>query len=611
MTEAHTPHYANVVLVPVALPDTAVHMLELATSLAEPENGRVIAVTVSTGPNEESSKARKALDPIVDSYVERGHRVELITQIASSVTRGILDASRDYEADMIILGVERAARRQVRLGSIAENVMEAAACDVLIYRMGESPSYDRVVVPVDGSPPCRVALNTAVMIAQAHQAHLMPLYIQRNYVYNPQSEREIREALSLLDDEAIEREIITGTQPARQILTDLGEDDLLVLGFSHRSDFEHQIGSDLASDLLNRATGPVLLASRVLPDQVSLIDQMRRRLSRFNPTLTDAERQELIWHAQKNALLNVDYLMSIVFSAGLATLGLMLNSVAVIIGAMLVAPLMTPLASFSIGLTSGALPITQRSLLTLVQGVLLALLLAIAMGLLLPLDVPTSEMLARGNPSLLDAGVALFSGCVAAYATARKDIPAALAGVAIAAALMPPVCTIGLGIALADPALAGGASLLFVTNIIFIIMGASFVFLWLGMRHDVPVEGQIGAGLWWVGLVASFVALLALLVGLNQRAVDALELERFLTAQFHNAQLIDVQMDEAEPLRVLVMLRSEQLISGQDAATVEDLLAMRLGRAVQLELSVEQLIRPQRPVAAPLPEATPETESGD
>lgn len=611
MTEAHMPHYANAVLVPIAMPDTAVHMLELATSLVDPENGRVIAVTVSTGPNEEGSKARKALQPIIDGYVERGHRVELITQIASSVTRGILDAARDYEVDMIILGVERSTLRQVRLGSIAENVMKAAACDVLIYRISDSPGYDRVVVPVDGSPHCRVALNTAVMIAQAHKAHLMPLYIQRDYVYNPQSEREIRQALSLLDDEAIEREIITGTHPARQILSDLGEDDLLVLGFSHKSDFERQIESDLASDLLNRASGPVLLASRVLPDQVSLINQMRRRLSRFNPTLTDAERQELVWHAQKNALLNVDYLMSIVFSAGLATLGLMLNSVAVIIGAMLVAPLMGPLASFSIGLTSGALPITQRSLMTLVQGVVLALLLAIAMGLLLPLDVPTSEMLARGNPSLLDAGVALFSGCVAAYATARKDIPAALAGVAIAAALMPPVCTIGLGIALGNPALAGGASLLFLTNIIFIVMGASFVFLWLGMRHDVPVEGQIGAGLWWAGLIVSFIALLALLVGLNQRAVDALELERFLAVQFHNAQLIDVQMEEAEPLRVLVMLRSEKPISGQDVATVEDLLAARLQRAVQLELSVEQLVRPQRPGAAALLEATPETESGD
>src|SRR5690606_3546905 len=105
----------------------------------------------------------------------------------------------------------------------------------------------------------------------------------------------------------------------------------------------------------------------------------------------------------------------------------------------------------------------RRSAITLVFGIIVSIFVAIGAGLLSSLSSPTSEMLIRSNPTLLDALVAFASGVVGAYATARKDIPAALAGVAIAAALMPPLCTVGLGLALGNQALASGSMLLFIT----------------------------------------------------------------------------------------------------------------------------------------------------
>ena len=134
----------------------------------------------------------------------------------------------------------------------------------------------------------------------------------------------------------------------------------------------------------------------------------------------------------------------------LATLGLYQNSAAVVIGAMLLAPLMAPIISLAMGMLRQDMKMSRQSAVKIIVGVVIALLAAALLTLVFPHKPVTAEMLARVNPTLLDLGVAIFAGIAGAYTKAYKEILQSLAGVAIAVALVPPLAVAGIGIGRLD-----------------------------------------------------------------------------------------------------------------------------------------------------------------
>ncbi len=156
----------------------------------------------------------------------------------------------------------------------------------------------------------------------------------------------------------------------------------------------------------------------------------------------------------------------------IASLGLLANSPGVVIGAMVVAPWIMPLQAMAFEILRGRLPMFLRALRTLLLGVAICVLLAMAVGHLVAFPSFGSEVMNRTSPNLLDLGVALVAGAVAMYAKLRKDAISALAGLAIAVALVPPMCVVGILLSSADWAQAYGALLLFATNLLGIMVGA-------------------------------------------------------------------------------------------------------------------------------------------
>lgn len=181
-----------------------------------------------------------------------------------------------------------------------------------------------------------------------------------------------------------------------------------------------------------------------------------------------------------------NYWLQILFSAGIAALGLVLNSPAVIIGAMLISPLMSPIMAAGLALASGDLYLLVKSTVNLVASIALAVGFSALIVWLLPFHSVTGEILARTNPTLLDLGVALFSGLAGSVAVSRvggRDGMTTLPGVAVAVALMPPLCTMGFGLGSGAPKpIVGGAGLLFLTNLVAIVASAFAVFLLVGMN---------------------------------------------------------------------------------------------------------------------------------
>jgi uncharacterized hydrophobic protein (TIGR00271 family) len=193
---------------------------------------------------------------------------------------------------------------------------------------------------------------------------------------------------------------------------------------------------------------------------------------------------------------NINYWLEIVFSAGIAALGLALNSPAVIIGAMLISPLMGPIMATGLALAAGDLYLAVKAIANLVASIALAIGLSAFIVRLLPFHSVTAEVLSRINPDLLDLGVALFSGLAGSVAVCRAGNDGAvttLPGVAIAVALMPPLCVIGYGLGSGvNTRIMGGAGLLFLTNLVAIVSSAFVVFLLVGMNSpDVRAEMEL------------------------------------------------------------------------------------------------------------------------
>jgi uncharacterized hydrophobic protein (TIGR00271 family) len=190
------------------------------------------------------------------------------------------------------------------------------------------------------------------------------------------------------------------------------------------------------------------------------------------------------------------FVLSNLAATVIACAGLLGDSAATIIGAMLVATLMGPIMGIGLALVDFDNRLLRRSLAALFAGVLVVLTAATLLGGIAPNAAPTQEMMSRTAPRLLDLIVALASGAICAYAVASPRLIAAIVGVSIAVALVPPLTTAGIFLARAQWELAQGAFLLAFVNIVAIQVGASIA-LWLcgyrgqGQRMDAPVGSML------------------------------------------------------------------------------------------------------------------------
>ena len=202
--------------------------------------------------------------------------------------------------------------------------------------------------------------------------------------------------------------------------------------------------------------------------------------------------KDLFTSLRQDAMVSANYVALMILSAVLATVGLYLNNAAVIIGAMLLAPLMAPLVSASMGILRADNRLFGNAVATIIIGVIIALASASLTAMAFQSEHVTDEMLGRLNPTLMDLAVALFSGIAAAYSKAHREIAQNLAGVAIAVALVPPLAVAGIGLGNADGYFFLQAFLLFMTNLVGIILAAVFTFRVLG--YSPVVRNRRGLG---------------------------------------------------------------------------------------------------------------------
>ncbi len=172
-----------------------------------------------------------------------------------------------------------------------------------------------------------------------------------------------------------------------------------------------------------------------------------------------------------------NFCILLILATAIATFGLISNSAATIIGAMIIAPLMVPIISLAYALVTLNIRLISYSVIRLIFGIFLTVGIAFITTEIIGYRISGSEILARTEPTLLDLGVAIAAGTAGAFAKVRRSVSDAIPGVAISVALVPPLCVVGIGLAVGDFKLSTGSFVLFLTNLVGIILTAAIVFL--------------------------------------------------------------------------------------------------------------------------------------
>lgn len=323
-----------------------------------------------------------------------------------------------------------------------------------------------------------------------------------------------------------------------------------------------------------------------------MLKTIHDRLNRLRYQEQDLiELQQLQTELLMESTPDLSYFVLIVSSCAIATFGLLSNSAAVIIGAMIIAPLMLPIRGLAFGALEGNILLFRRALTAVVTGTLLAILLACLLGKLISISSFGSEVLSRSEPTLLDLGVAIAAGSISGYAKIQPKISGSLAGTAIAVALMPPICVIGLGLSQADGFLSWGAALLYLTNLLGITLSCMLTFLLAGYTSFRRARRAL---IWTL----TFTAVLSLPLGISFiRLVRQAQLENSLqqallnrTITFQRLDLLHIRTNWlTTPPEVRLNVRASEPITPKQVTLLENFLAQEMGQPFTLVFVVGQV----------------------
>lgn len=207
--------------------------------------------------------------------------------------------------------------------------------------------------------------------------------------------------------------------------------------------------------------------------------------------VTGEQKSDAIEKIIQHASPRPDFFLMIMLAIAMAAMGVITNSVVVLIGSMLIAPMLYPLLSFALGVVISDSEVLGRSFYTILTSVALALGASVVIGIFFTGTDLRSITIVNGSiPSLAYAIVAGIAGFAAAFAMTKQNLNEMLPGVAISVALVPPLAVAGIGLAHLDWAVFVNAFLLFVTNVIGIVLFATVVFSLMGFASKRQVLVQ-------------------------------------------------------------------------------------------------------------------------
>jgi uncharacterized hydrophobic protein (TIGR00271 family) len=321
-------------------------------------------------------------------------------------------------------------------------------------------------------------------------------------------------------------------------------------------------------------------------------NNIRDRFKNFkNKTIAPQQLEQIRNGLLEESTADLNYLTLIVGSCIIATLGLLSNSAAVIIGAMIIAPLMLPIRGLAFAALESNIFLFRKALNAILIGTIIAIFIALFIGYLVRLPEFGGEINSRSRPTLLDLGIAVAAGGISGFAKVKPKISGSLAGTAIAVALMPPVCVIGLGLSHGNWSLSIGATLLYLTNLLGIILSCMLAFLIVGCTSFKRASKALGftiavTGLLLIPLGMSFFQLL------RQTRLEA-SLRQVLqnrTITFQRIVILNSDVNWlTNPPEVRLNVRTTEPITPRQVMFLENFLKKEMGQPFTLVFEVGRI----------------------
>ena len=589
------------ILVAVGEPDQLSPLLTLACMLTQAEGGEATLLCVTP---DGACPAWLQVPAYCDNLP-----VTLDVRAGRDTGQVILQAAREVDADLILLGWSGEARsRHYLLGSTLDPVTRYAPCDIAVLRADELGAVRRVLIPAEGGPHAARAVALALQLSPDVQVTALNIVREAmGSVGVAAGYEKLRDVLEpWQDDPRVHAKVVRASGIIEGILTEAAAGyDLMLIGGSDESYIDRKLFGNVPQTVAAQAAVPTIIVRRRAGPVRTLVRQAQRWLAGIQGPITASAQVQAYREVRNGARAGTDFYVLIALAAAIATLGLQMNSPAVIIGAMIIAPLMSAIFGVSMGVVQGDAQLLLRSIGTTLRGAGLAIAIGALISWIEPIDRITPEILARTQPTLMDLSVALISGIAGAYAQCRRNVIGAVAGVAIAVALVPPLATAGIGLSMGSGSISGGALLLFVTNLGAITLAGSLIFMFFGFRPD-PGRRM---GVFVRAIVGVLVLLAAISVPLAWLSVNSVRsialqqnIEEALAAWIGEMDGVALERYEVtagdgktEALRLSVEVKAARPLSEQKAAALQERIAARLGRPVDLVLSVTSITELRSP----------------
>ncbi|MDP8236204.1 MAG: DUF389 domain-containing protein, partial [Candidatus Erginobacter occultus] len=508
------------VLVSIADNRSAGSLLKVGGALAAAGNGELLALRVVPisehssleDTQEVADKLFRRLEEAVTGTGDVGAEVRPLVRIAPDVASGILSTSQEYRADLILMGWP-ASGRALESGrpDPVERIFESTSRSLAILRGEATDPFRTILVAGAASGNTTAAGEMAEALAGSVQGEAVRLRVVRHLPMAGDT------SSSDTEEDGLRVKVVEAENLKQGIIQEADGYDLLLMGASIDPLLDRSYLGGIPVKIARERERPTLVVKGEERRQAFWLRRVWEVVSRLLPDISLTERIAVFKQMRHDARADVDFLTLIALAAAIAILGLLLNSAAVIIGAMLVAPLMSPMMAVAHGIVTGNLIMIRRGLISTFKGIGVAIAVSTGITLAVSTYLPTAEILSRSEPSILDLMVALAAGAAGAYALSRKSVAAALPGVAISAALVPPLCVVGYGLGSSRFLVAGGALLLFMTNLVAIILVSALVFLLVGFRPTRAVRTRQVTKAVFISIFSIFI--LTVPLGIQTRTV--------------------------------------------------------------------------------------------
>jgi uncharacterized hydrophobic protein (TIGR00271 family) len=307
--------------------------------------------------------------------------------------------------------------------------------------------------------------------------------------------------------------------------------------------------------------------------------------------LENNQRQGLINKIEADTRADSSYIGLALISSLVATFALLIDDLAVLIGAMLIAPFLTPALGVGMGLIKGDGEMLKRGLINLLIGIIVGIIASAFIALIFPIKELSEAITDRSAPTLVQLAIAVLAGGAAAFSYAYRKIRAVLSGAFVALALVPPISIIGIGLAFLNFELVGGASLLLLANVIGLTLAAVLVFFLFGFRPISRPDNirDVKIGITWL---ASLFLIIALPLGyIFQTIITDINREntaqKVIETQFEgalNTSINELSVKKSgEKITVGFTIRSDGEVDNTKIRNIKSQLENKYGQPVEID----------------------------